>query len=56
MPGTAPIPATGKRLSLPKEPGAFTIKDGKIARLEAANVPGGGVMGVLAQLGAPAPM
>ena len=56
MPGMAPIPATGKHVSLPKEPATFTIKDGKVSRLETAAVPGGGVMGVLAQLGVPAPM
>jgi predicted ester cyclase len=56
MPGMAPIPPTGKHIALPKEPGTFTIKDGKITRLEASSVPGGGVMGVLAQLGVPAPM
>jgi predicted ester cyclase len=56
MPGMAPIPATGKHVSLPKEPATFTIKDGKVARLETAVVPGAGVMGVLAQLGVPVPM
>jgi hypothetical protein len=40
---------------LPKEPTTVTVKDGKISRLEAAVVPGGGVMGVLAQLGVPVP-
>jgi len=56
MPGMAPIPATGKRISMPKEPATLTLKDGKLIRLEVADVPGGGVMGVLAQLGVPAPM
>ncbi len=56
MPGMAPVPATGKHVSLPAEPATFTIKGGKIARLETASVRGGGVMGVLAQLGVPAPM
>ena len=55
MPGMAPVPATGKRVSLPKEPTTFTIKNGKVTRLETAGVPGGGVMGVLAQLGVPMP-
>ncbi|HET6845752.1 MAG TPA: nuclear transport factor 2 family protein [Anaerolineales bacterium] len=55
MPGMAPIPATGKRISLPKEPTTFTVKNGKVTRLESAAVPGGGVMGVLAQLGVPLP-
>jgi predicted ester cyclase len=56
LPGMQPLPATGKHVSLPKEPVTFTIKDGKISRLESAAVPGGGVMGVLAQLGVPVPM
>jgi predicted ester cyclase len=56
LPGMQPIPATGKHISLPKEPVTFTMKDGKIARMESAATPGGGVMGVLAQLGVPAPM
>jgi predicted ester cyclase len=56
LPGMQPIPASGKHVSLPREPVTFTIKDGKISRLESAVVPGGGVMGVLAQLGVPAPM
>jgi predicted ester cyclase len=51
MPGVQPIPPTGKKVSLPKEPSAFTVKNGKLARLEVTPVPGGGVMGVLAQLG-----
>jgi predicted ester cyclase len=55
MPGFQKLPATGKHVSLPKELTTVTVKDGKISRLEAAVVPGGGVMGVLAQLGVPVP-
>jgi hypothetical protein len=55
MPGMPPIPPTGKRVSLPKEPTTFTVKDGKVTRIESAGVPGGGVMGLLAQLGVPLP-
>ena len=55
MPGMAPIPATGKHVSLPKEPATFTVKNGKISRLEVTSVPGGGVMGVLGQLGVSVP-
>jgi hypothetical protein len=51
LPGIPKIPASGKRISLPQEPTTVTVKDGKISRLESAAVPGGGVMGVLAQLG-----
>jgi predicted ester cyclase len=56
IPGVQPIPASGKHVSLPKEPATFTIRDGKISRLETAGTPGAGVMGVLAQLGVPVPM
>ena len=55
MPGFQKFPASGKRVSLPKEGITITIKNGKIARLESAVVPGGGVAGVLAQLGVPMP-
>ncbi len=51
MPGLPKLPSTGKKVSLPKEPSTFTVKNGKISRLEVASTPGGGVMGVLAQLG-----
>jgi predicted ester cyclase len=55
MPGLPKLPATGKHVSLPKEPTTFTVKDDKISRLESTNVPGGGVAGVLAQLGVSVP-
>ena len=52
MPGMPPIPPTGKKIALPEEHMTFTFKGEKIARLSSDNVPGGGVMGVLAQIGA----
>jgi predicted ester cyclase len=55
MPGMPPIPATGKRVSLPVEHITFTFKGDKIAGLTSDNVPGGGVPGVLAQIGVPLP-
>ena len=55
MPGFPKLPPTGKHVSLPKEPTTFTVKDDKISRLESTNVPGGGVAGVLGQLGVPMP-
>ena len=55
MPGFAKVPASGKHVSLPKESITISLKNGKISRLEAAKVPGGGVMGVLTQLGVPVP-
>jgi hypothetical protein len=55
MPGFHKFPASGKHIALPKEGITITIKNGKISRLESAVVPGGGVNGVLAQLGVPMP-
>ena|SRR2546422_8769339 len=55
MPGMPPIPATGKKVSLPEEHMEFTFKGDKIASLASDNVAGGGAMGVLAQLGVPLP-
>lgn len=51
VPGTPPIPATGKKVSLPQEHLEFTFKGDKIASLASDNVPGGGVPGLLAQIG-----
>jgi predicted ester cyclase len=55
MPGMPPIPATGKGVSLPVEHITFTFKGDKIASLTSDNVPGGGVAGVLAQIGVQVP-
>ena len=49
------IPATGKRISLPVEHITFTFKGDKIASMTSDIVPGGGVAGVLAQIGVPLP-
>jgi len=51
MPGMPAIPASGKKVSMPAEPSTFTVKNGKLAKLEVANIEGGGVMGILSQLG-----
>jgi predicted ester cyclase len=55
MPDMPPIPATNKRVSLPVEHITFTFKGDKIASLTSDNVPGGGVPGVLQQIGVPLP-
>jgi len=49
--GIQSLPATGKHVQLPYEPLTITVKDGKATRIEAEHVEGGGVPGVLAQLG-----
>ena len=53
IPGLPPIPATGKRVSLPEEHITFTFKGDTIASLTSDNVPGGGIPGLLAQIGVP---
>ncbi len=55
MPGMPTIPATNKKVSLPEEHLEFTFKGDKIASLTSDNVPGGGVPGVLQQIGVPLP-
>ena len=51
MPGLPKLPPSGKKISLPKEQSTFTVKNGKLSRLDVTSTPGGGVMGILAQLG-----
>jgi Predicted ester cyclase len=51
MPGMPAIPASGTKVSMPAEPSTFTVKNGKLAKLEVASTEGGGVMGILSQLG-----
>ena len=55
LPGLPPIPATNKHVSLPDEHLVFTFKDSTIASLTSDNPPGGGILGVLAQIGVPVP-
>jgi predicted ester cyclase len=55
IPGFVKVPASGKHVSLPEEGMTFTVKNGKITRIESAGIAGGGVAGVLTQLGASMP-
>jgi predicted ester cyclase len=55
LPGMPPIPATGTSVSLPEEHLEFTFKGDKIASLASDDVPGGGVPGVLQQIGVQLP-
>jgi predicted ester cyclase len=50
-PGMPGIPVTGKHVSLPEEPLRMTVKNDKITNIETDPVPGGGVEGLLHQLG-----
>ena len=45
------MPPTGKHVQLPYEPLTVTVINGKATRIGAEHVEGGGVPGVLAQLG-----
>lgn len=49
------LPATGKTFSLPETTMDFTFRDGKIIMLKEAHVEGGGLKGILAQLGVDMP-
>ena len=53
MPGIPILPASGKQVSLPGEISTFTVKNGKLARLDIIPTPGGGLLGILSQLGVP---
>jgi len=55
MPGMPTIPATKKKVSLPEEHLEFTFVGDRIASLTSDNVPGGGIPGVLQQIGVPLP-
>jgi predicted ester cyclase len=53
--GIQSMPATGKHVQLPYEVLTVTVKNGKATRIEAEHVDGGGVPGLLAQLGVKMP-
>lgn len=55
VPGIAPIPPTGKRVSLPVETITATLRNDKVASFVVSEVAGGGLPGILAQLGATIP-
>lgn len=56
IPGIPAVPATGKRVQIPEERQACTIREGKLTRLEIASPPGGGIPAAYAQVGSPLPM
>lgn len=55
VPGLHTIPATNKSLRMPEEKLTFTVKDNKIASIHINSVPGGGLPGLLKQLGVELP-
>ncbi|HEX2911073.1 MAG TPA: nuclear transport factor 2 family protein [Chloroflexia bacterium] len=46
-----PIAPTGTKLNMPVEPVQYYLRDGKIYEMQAAPTPGGGVPGMLQQIG-----
>ena len=55
LPGMPPIPATGKKVALPEETQIYTLRDGKLVKLQVEDVPGGGIPGMLQQIGVALP-
>lgn len=52
LPGMTPVPPTGRAVSLPPEPAWVRVREGKLALYHVEAVAGGGISGILAQLGA----
>jgi predicted ester cyclase len=50
-PGMTPIPATGKAVSLPQDQVECSLRDGKVATMKVESPEGGGIKGILAQIG-----
>ena len=53
--GMPSIPATGKSVKLPREEITLTVSNGKFTSLNTPATEGGGVMGILSQLGVKLP-
>lgn len=49
--GLPPVPATGKHVSLPRDPAEMTVKGGKVTAFKNSPSAHGGLPGLLAQLG-----
>lgn len=59
MPAPVPmvekIPATNKKIQMPEENLQITLKDNKISEINLEHIPGGGVEGILKQIGVDIP-
>lgn len=53
--GLPRIAATGKQIHLPREAGRWHVEDGKVVGHQVRAVPGGGLTGILEQIGAQPP-
>lgn len=51
LPGMEPIPPTGHQIMLPPEPAWVKVSDGRLRVYHVEAVPGGGIRGILSQLG-----
>ena len=49
--GLPPIPQMARSVSLPEEHWDYTLQNGKIVKITVQRVPGGGIQGLLRQLG-----
>jgi predicted ester cyclase len=54
--GLPNVPATGKKIKLPREAITLSMSDGRFSSLVNTPTPGGGVMGILSQLGVKVPV
>jgi hypothetical protein len=55
LPGLEPIEPTGRQVVLPPEDIQYSLSQGRISQIEPTAVPGGGIPGILEQIGAPLP-
>jgi hypothetical protein len=53
--GISAVQPTNKRFTSPEEMLTITVQNGKVTRAESNNVPGGGLMGILTQIGVQIP-
>ncbi|MFL5656474.1 MAG: nuclear transport factor 2 family protein [Ktedonobacteraceae bacterium] len=54
--GLPPIPQMARSVSLPEEHWDYTLQNGKIVKITVQRVPGGGIQGLLHQLGIDMPI
>ncbi|MDQ2888175.1 MAG: ester cyclase [Chloroflexota bacterium] len=55
LPGLSPFQPTGRSIALPETIDEYTVSDDRIVSLNIQDVPGGGIPGLLTQLGVIAP-
>jgi hypothetical protein len=56
MHGMPPFPATGLAVDLPQVQTRFVLKDNKVSEMNVESVPGGGLAGLLQQIGTELPV